>query len=188
MSAIPQPVVHWIVTNQSSFAQSLLSYKRRTGSLSEKQIAAVEKILERDKVSKAGVSSTRPQVKVDKLMDAFNAAIKNGFKFVKGPPRLRFSSFKASLAPATGANPGGIYVNANDGAYLGKIVRGEFVKTRDCSEEMVDTIVKTMDDPLKAAIEYGKATIRCSCCGIKLTNKLSQKLGIGPICKKSWGL
>jgi len=187
MSAIPQPVVNWISTNQSSFAQSLLSYKLRTGSLSEKQIAAVEKILERDKVSKAGVSSNH-QVKVDKLMNAFNAAIKNGFKFGKGQPKLRFKDFKASLAPASGANPGAIYINDNDGTYLGKIVNGEFIKRPECTEVMLSSITKTMENPLVEAIKYGRATGKCSCCGRTLTNGESIRLGIGPICESKFGL
>jgi hypothetical protein len=81
------------------------------------------------------------QVKVDKLMDAFNAAIKNGFKFGKGQPTLRFKDFKASMAPASGANPGGVYIKGNDGVYMGKIVKGDFIKTRECSDEMVAVVL-----------------------------------------------
>ena len=186
MSAIPQPVNYWICTNKSSFAQSLLSYKRRTGSLSEKQIAKVTEIIERDQQPKATVPA-RPQVKVDKLMAAFDAAIKNGFKFGKGQPKLRFKDFKASLAPASGVNPGAVYINNNDGLYLGKIVKGEFIKRPECTDAIIASITKTMENPLVEAIKYGRATGQCSCCGRILTNGESIRLGIGPICKSKFG-
>lgn len=187
-STVPHPVIEWINTNQSSFAASLRSYYERTGKLSDGQIAKVEEIIRNASQSQKPADDSKPKVAVDKLMDAFNTARKNGVKFAKGPPTLRFESFKASQAPMTGANPGGVYIKGNDGTYLGKIVNGIFVKTRECSDAMVGIVIKTMDNPLKAAIEYGKKTVHCSCCGIRLTNDESRRLGIGPICREKWGL
>ena len=182
---IPQPVVQWISTNSSNFAASLRSYRQRTGGLSEGQINKVLEIVERNQ-QKTEAAPARPKVVV-KLMDAFNTAKRNGVKFAKGPPTLRFKDFKASLAPASGRNPGAVYIKV-DGVYMGKIVQGEFFKQPECTEELLASVVKTMQDPLAAAVEYGKATVRCSCCGRSLTNKLSRQLGIGPICRTSWGL
>lgn len=42
---------------------------------------------------------------------------------------------------------------------------------------------------VKLAVEsYGRETGRCGCCGLKLTNKKSIELGIGPICIEKYAL
>lgn len=44
------------------------------------------------------------------------------------------------------------------------------------------------DNPLAAAVRFGENAGRCACCGRKLTNKVSVKRGVGPICADKWGL
>lgn len=130
---------------------------------------------------------------VDKLMSAFEKASQAGLK----RPAMRFEGWTASLAPASGKNPGAVYCKArhrldgsetNAGVYLGKIVAGEFFASRECDAAHKGSIVSTMADPLAAAIAYGRRTGACSCCGRTLSDEKSVSLGIGPVCKKKFGL
>jgi hypothetical protein len=120
---------------------------------------------------------------VDKLMGCFNKATAAGLQ----RPAMRFPDWTASLAPATGKNPGAVYCK-RDYIYLGKIVDGRFRPSRDCSPATSALIVETMADPLAAAIAYGRRTGACSCCGRTLSDAKSVSLGIGPICKEKYGL
>lgn len=119
----------------------------------------------------------------DRLMDCFSKASAAGLK----RPAMRFESFAASLAPATGKNPGAVYCKAEQ-TYLGKIQNGQFFASRDCSAESRASVANAMTDPLAAAIAYGRRTGACSCCGRTLSDPVSVNLGIGPICKAKFGL
>lgn len=185
-SALSKEGRAWITDNQhkSSFASSLaqqLNYKKP---LSQKQIAVVENIVERSKDAAARLASNEQAantVCVDKLMDAFKKASANGLK----KPKLRFAEFEASLAPSTGNNPGAVYIKEK-GEYRGKIVDGK-LHPINASVALINAISATMDNPLPAAVAYGRQTGTCSCCGRELTNKESIELGIGPICRDSFG-
>jgi len=48
------------------------------------------------------------------------------------------------------------------------------------TRQMLARIIAT--GPAKAARDYGRLTTRCSSCARKLTNALSRKLNIGPVC------
>lgn len=121
-------------------------------------------------------------VDVTAIEDAFKAARENGIK----SPKLRLAQYIFSAAPLTGSNPGAIYVKFSQD-YLGKIVKGEFLATRSCTEEQKAAIVAAASAPHEAAKAYGMATGSCSCCGRELTNGLSIDLGIGPICRNKYG-
>ena len=76
-----------------------------------------------------------------------------------------------------------------DRAYLGKIMPdGGFKPSRDTTDLQRQAVDLVADDPWKAAIEYGRAMGRCSMCGRTLTADKSIEDGIGPVCKKNWGL
>mgnify|MGYP003348137138 FL=1 len=83
-----------------------------------------------------------------------------------------------------------IYVKAAkdfNATYYGKIVDGRFHPSRDCNPEITAKIIVIAADPAAAAMASGKDTGICCCCGLKLENDLSVKLGIGPICREKWG-
>jgi hypothetical protein len=42
-------------------------------------------------------------------------------------------------------------------------------------------------DPAECAMRYGLEIGKCGICGRRLTNDLSRKLGIGPVCRENWG-
>lgn len=188
------------------FAASLQSAVLRYGALTPKQLAAAEKCaakLAAKKVADLPMQNSdltdvfglefdtpviaaptpKPTMKTDRLTAAFDAAKAKGLK----RPVLRFEQFQASLAPATGRNPGAIYIKAN-GEYVGKIAaNGEFF-SRNCEPELRAAIEAAIADPLAAAIAFGRRTGQCSCCGRELTNGESIDRGIGPICADKFGM
>lgn len=178
------PEIKWIIAHASTndFAFSLDKQLLRTGTLSEKQVAAVTGILSRQ--SAAAATATAVEVgNVTKMQEAFASAIESGLK----RPKMRLSGFVLKLAPATGRNKGAIYVTAAD-EYMGKIADGTFTPSRDCDAAKQAEIVALCADPLAAAVAYGQQTGQCACCGRELTDPESVALGVGPVCREKWGI
>ena len=167
------------------FAQSMIIAVAKWGSLTERQMDAVRRCMEKDKAREAERANPTPSpsVNVGALNAAFDKALSNGLK----RPKMRFEGFSVSLAPATGNNPGALYVKSGD-TYLGKVVSGQFFSSRDCDLATKNRVVEIMQNPAEAAIAYGKRTGNCSICGAGLTNEVSINRGIGPICAGKFGL
>lgn len=170
----------WIADSQekSDFARSLLSGLLKWGTLTPRQLEAVRKC-----------SAPRPaplQVADDALRQCFDKALASGLK----RPVLRLDGIKVSPAPATGKNPGALYVKAQDeaGTYLGKVLGGVFSRARDCTDQQAQEVAALMSDPAKALDAYGRRTGNCGCCGRPLTAAESVERGIGPICAGKFGL
>lgn len=68
--------------------------------------------------------------------------------------------------------------------YLGKVTRTSI--DSKFSDTVRETIMGAANDPLTAAIKYGKVSGSCSCCGKELTVKESIDRGIGPICARKF--
>lgn len=91
---------------------------------------------------------------------------------------LRFDGATVK-AVTKGVNTGAAYVYASNGAYMGKIApNGEY----NGSTNVVEALEKAEVDPKGAAVEYGRQTGSCSCCGRELSDPVSIFGGIGPIC------
>lgn len=69
--------------------------------------------------------------------------------------------------------------------YLGKITR-QALDPR-LPDDVKTTILSAAKDPLSAAIQFGKISGSCSCCGRELTDPVSIDRGIGPICAQKFG-
>jgi hypothetical protein len=186
-----QPAVWaWIVANPTfEFAASLGEKVRKYGSLTENQIAAVVRsIAKRDAVAaeraqqNAARVETAPVVASERLLEAFKTAFANGLKF----PKLRLGGLVITKAKDNSSNPGALYVK-NGGEYVGKVVSGRFLCTRECPADVQGTVVSVINDPAAAAKASGLQTGSCSCCGRELTDPESVASGIGPICAKKWG-
>jgi len=163
----------------SDFAASLCAGILKYGSLTEKQEAAARKLVApREPAQAAAV------IDLSAVEERFAAAKASGLK----RPKLRVVGLVFSPAPAHGKNAGAIYVVSDADQYLGKVVAGEFFKSRECTEEQVAAIVAVAGNVLEAAVAYGKVTGSCSCCGRELTDPQSVALGIGPICREKWGM
>jgi hypothetical protein len=115
----------------------------------------------------------------------FNSALKNGLTKAKFNAELGIT---LKLAPATGNNPGAIYLTQND-VYKGKIVKGVFHLQRGqvVTNEVIAVLRKIAANPQEYATSYGHMTGNCNICGRDLRATNSVALGIGPICAEHYG-
>lgn len=181
----------WLNANceRNTFASSLMTAVHTYGRLSEKQLAAVTKCVATAEVRKAEFAAKAlaeaPNLGAGAvaLIESFRKAQFLGSK----RPKIRIQGITFSLAPDSGKNAGQVYVKATGGVYLGKINDGgAFFSSRDCTAEQKVQIQAASADPLAAAIDYGRKTGECACCGKALTDDKSVELGIGPICLKKY--
>ncbi len=174
----------WLFDNCESndFAASLAISLQKYGSLTDNQVSAVRRKLV------PGVAAVA--ISVHEIEMKFAVARGNLVK----QPRIRLDTFKFT-AVIKGANAGGIYVTDttekdDDGKakYLGKVLGGKFLPTRECSDDQKSRILAAAADPTAAAIAYGQRTGNCSICGLELTAEESIQRIIGPICASRWGM
>ena len=175
----------------NDFASSLVQQYDRKRSLSDKQLDAAERMLAKiaaTRAAKAARDEARTHVPVERLSAIhlmFGRAMDGGQK----RPVYRAAGLVLSLAPLSGRNSGSIYVkDAETGDYFGKIDEHLVYRAVHAAPEWAaEALSRIARDPSTAAVEYGRETGRCSCCGRELTNPESIALGIGPICKDRWG-
>lgn len=166
------------VASWNSFARQILAEFDRGGLINANQMAAAERMMNKLEENYANVDLSR-------IREMFEVAVSNGHQ----KPVYRAEGLKISLAPATGRNAGALYVVViDDDAYQGKVEGVTFKAVREAASSTVDALHRIAANPMEAAVRYGQKTGKCSCCGRKLTNKVSIELGIGPICAETWGL
>lgn len=101
---------------------------------------------------------------------------------------FRTTDITLNLAPATGQNPGAIYVKTTgDKVYCGKIVNGKF-HAKWGAPDVTTALQKVAADPTAEAIAYARQYKACCCCGQVLRNPVSVLAVVGPICGPRWGL
>lgn len=187
-------VVAWLKANgqRSEFAASLTAAIFNYGSLTERQLAAVEKILRKDAERKA--DAPKPVAELGNCLKYLQTARENGLKY----PKLRLVDSSGArivlqLAGDRSRNPGSVNITDGrgypDNRWFGRIdVDGKFTPARNCPPEVVETLVEIDKDPATAVKVQGQRTGQCCCCGRELTNEVSIELGIGPICRSRFGL
>lgn len=175
----------WINAGASrgnDFACSLNNYLSVKGRLTDGQLTAVQSAIVRDAartVERAAKQEAAPIASCPEIETAFARAKAAGIK----RPKMILADYRFSAAPATGANPGAIYLKrTEDNAYLGKVADGRFVRSRECSDQIANDVLRVMADPRAAAIAHGKQYGICSCCGRELTDATSVARGVGPVC------
>tara|TARA_R100000541_G_scaffold34328_1_gene42738 strand:- start:253 stop:795 length:543 start_codon:yes stop_codon:yes gene_type:complete len=164
----------------NNFAASLVGQYRSKGDLSVKQWDAAERTIlnvrtkaEMRKEMSCAVDVSRIKVLLD------TAKVKK--------PVFRAAELAFSLAPLHGKNAGAVYVKRGPD-YQGKIMEGQFIPVSTCHTDTADAVVGVAGDPRGKAVQYGRDTGRCSCCGRELTDPVSIEMGIGPVCIANWGL
>ena len=170
----------------NGFARSLVNQHLAKGRLSPNQWAAAERMIAKMAANKVARDAKSIDVNVGKINDLLvHAKVKR--------PVFRAEGLKFSLAPVTlkngqpAANAGAVYVKAGD-EYQGKISGGKFHAGRDCLDDTPQAVVRAAQDPRGVAVQYGRDTGICACCGRTLTDPVSIEMGIGPICAEKWGL
>ena len=176
-----QQVFETLENVKSSFGQDLL---HKFFKLSEKQYAWAVKLCE-DHIARQKELDAQ-NYNFGGIIDSIEAAQNSGLKRIK----LRF--WDVMIKPSK--YEGKMYVLSAtekvEGAYgyqpkyLGWITRNA-TSLRD--QELIDMLENVAEDPMKAAKLHGMETGSCACCGKKLTNKESIRLGIGPICIQKFG-
>lgn len=166
----------------NNFFVSMIDTVAQYGRLTDNQIAAAYRSMDKIKANQVKKSEGSAKVELTKINEVFDNASGNGLS----KPKLRIADVVISKAPDHGRNAGFLYVKAG-GEYAGKISpEGVFFKSNNTSESIVDDLKEFCQNPKEAAIKYGRKTGQCACCGRKLTNKVSIELGIGPICAENW--
>jgi hypothetical protein len=122
------------------------------------------------------------QTNPNKLADAMQRAIDGG----KTRPTYRVAGMKISMAKPTSVNPGWLYVKNEYDEYLGKISPTGEMRMGAIDAFTKTTLLSAIHAPEATAMNEGKETGQCCCCGRILTNPLSIELGIGPICREGW--
>lgn len=173
----------WLMTNMEGnpFAASLAQRLNDTGALTARQEEALI-----EKVRGLRARGDAPTINIGEIEERFDYARARGVK----KPALRLDEFTFKAAGQDSRNAGGIYVTikrAGEPLYLGKIMGGKFLRSRDCTDEQVDRIAIVASNPSEAAKAYGQRTGNCSVCGRELTAEESIERFIGPICAQKFG-
>ena len=178
----------------NTFAKSLWEQLNRKGSLSEGQIRAVLNGIEKKRLRAEEAKANTKPMGLGRVREMFDRALSTGLK----RPTFRAAGLTLSLAGPNSKNAGAIYVKTSakadwsdemEAIYCGKVVGAEFQPTREGTRlNVVESLQKISENPLQAAVEFGRLTGHCACCGRLLTNKESVDRGIGPICAEKWGL
>jgi hypothetical protein len=174
----------WIVNHcdTNTFAGSLHTSLLKWGGLTTKQLLAVQGAIARAAIAKTKADNA-PTLSVEPIEVAFGKATAAGI----ARPRLRLGEFVFSPAPATGKNPGAIYVKHSDGSYLGKVAGSRLFTVSTVSPTVEAEIVGVASDPMSAAIAYGKKYGKCSVCARTLSDEDSIKRGMGAVCAERFG-
>lgn len=169
--------------NPSEFCLSMIDNIKKWGSLTEKQLVAVQRMMARAEERRLAWQAERnagaQEIDLSPIRRMFEAAVASGYK----SPVYRAAGLVISRAPDHGRNPGALYVvQASDDQYLGKIVGTSY------SGKLAEGLTAIAADPRGEAVKYGQKTGNCSCCGRTLTAEGSVSAGIGPICAEKWNL
>lgn len=179
------------MTDWNDFARSLVDQIRSKGALTDNQVAAAKRMIAKVAATRAKQTAERverteiaPVVDLAAIRQMFAKAIEGGLR----RPTYRAEGLVISRAPDNGRNAGCLYVKTGNGDYQGKITEAnKFLALREAATETAPALLVIAENPLEAAVRYGRMTGSCSCCGRELTNKASVEAGIGPICARKYG-
>jgi hypothetical protein len=172
----------------NNFYAGMVEKLETYGTLRENAIEAARRDMAKDaefyEKRKAEREAARPVVPTEAIQALFDRA---EVKLVK-TPIFRTTEITIKQAPATGQNPGALYVkDTGSGEYLGKIVGGKWIAkwgTRDVTAALQAVAA----DPTAEAIKYAAKFKACCCCGKTLRNPVSVLAVVGPVCGPRWGL
>lgn len=174
----------WLDANAGrfDFARSVRDGVIRHGDMTPKQRAAALRMMQGDAKRGAAQANAKPIATAATIRDALMRASESGLQ----RPKLRCGPVSFEWPRAGSKNPGHVYVIlAEAGAYLGKITPdGVLMPSWDATPDHLAVVDKVAQDPLAAAVEHGRLTGACACCGRPLSDAESVARGIGPVCAK----
>lgn len=158
--------------------------------LSERQIEIATDVCDKADQRDAERAERRAAEREEKATDIGVSAINALFETAlnSGLKRPVFRAKGLVIKPAK-LHADRLYVTDTEqgGEYVGKIEAGKFYPRREARAETGALLCEIASDPKKAALEYGRSTGVCGCCGRELTDPTSVAAGIGPICADNWG-
>jgi hypothetical protein len=168
----------------NNFYAGLLEKLTAYGTLTDGQLGIIARDRAKDAEFFKARDAARPVIPTEAIQALFDRA---EVKLVK-TPIFRTVDLTINQAPATGQNPGALYVkDTQTKEYLGKIVAGKWTPkwgTRDVTADLM----RVAADPTAEAIKYAAKFKACCCCGKTLRNPVSVLAVVGPICGPRWGL
>jgi hypothetical protein len=175
------------MTEWNNFAQSLVDQFNRRGDLSEKQIAAAQRIIDKTEATRAANAKSRDEAATEIDLSAIRTMFDTAFKNGRKRPTYRAEGIVISRAPDSGRNAGALYIKTAGDDYQGKITPEMIFKpTHSAAPETTAALTAIAADPQDAAVRYGRETGSCGCCGRELTDPTSIAAGIGPVCEANW--
>lgn len=182
--ASEQPEAYaWMVAKAPAFdfANSMLEALKKWGSLTDSQLGAVQRCIERDKARDAerAVKAAAPKPAAQVLY-ALHDVMQRHSKFYAG--EMTLSRRREDQL---------VWIkHANAEKVIGKIDGGVLSLWNRPGVDM-DGVKAMLEEfegaPLQAAMKYGKLSGRCCSCGRELTDESSIANGIGPICAAKFG-
>ena len=170
----------------NDFAGSLVGQFETRGSLSDNQVATATAMIAKTNASRAAreeaQAKTSVEVDLTPIRTMFEKVHLAGYR----KPVYRADNITITRAPDHGRNAGALYIKTAEGDYAGKIIDNNFRPTASADDDLKAALLKVAADPQAAAVDYGRRSGQCACCGRPLTNALSVELGIGPICRDNW--
>lgn len=158
----------------NEFARSMRASVAKWGRLTERQQAAVEAAIERDK-AQAQAAAEKPASAALEALPALHAVMQKHAKFYAGD--LTLSRRNADQL---------VWIkHANAEKVIGKIDAGRLSLWTRPGVDMAEVrgmLAEFEGAPLQTAMKYGKLSGVCCSCGRELTNDGSIEAGIGPIC------
>jgi hypothetical protein len=176
-------VVELLKGSDRNFAQSLVDFYNQKGRLSDRQASFIPKLLEKAENEAKPKPATQLE-NFSKVIEIFDNAKAKGYK-KKIILRLGDENYKIRLseAPASGVNAGMVYVKVNE-KYKGKITRdGKWIYSGSSDETLQQKLNEFSISPKEEAKRFGFKTGQCCVCGRVLSDPISIKNGIGPICQ-----
>lgn len=156
----------------NNFVDSLLNQTK----LSEKQINWIHYLATED-VKKMNQPAT---------VGEYQPLVVKMYEGVKSPSRnfkLRLPDGITISTVNKGVNAGCVYVYENN-EYVGKITKNGELIANSVSEDIKNLLEDANENLLALAKLFGHTTGNCSVCGRTLSDKISIKKGIGPICEQ----
>jgi len=171
---------------KSEFYQSFVEKLGEYGTLTENQLALVQRDMAKDAEFYAAKKKEREAtVDTAAIKALFAKAVDNAVR----KPVFRAEKITVSKAPDHGQNPGCLYVTDTEtDTFYGTIRGNTFEARREATPEVYEALQVLAADPEKAAIGYARKFKRCFSCGNTLRNPVSVLAVIGPICAEHWGL
>lgn len=176
-------------SERTDFVQSLIDRINSGKYMSDAQCCWVYYLAEKSQASKQK-KERKPEVLADEILAALAQAKAHGIR----RPVIRMehsdSGQKAKFKyMTTGSNANGAWVTFDD-QLVGKIdyngvctaYNNPYISNNDFLQVIVD-----WNDNFEAEVgAQGVKSGQCMCCGLPLTNELSMRLGIGPICREKY--